>query len=99
MSNERGDIPDHVRVRCLRGFRGPVDGRFTNVNPGDVVTVTKELAVELRTANKAVMTQDPLKVQKDYLPERKRERIEQAEREREERLGRGAKKKDAEKAA
>lgn len=65
-------IPDMVRVRALKGFRAVVKGQYSIVNPGDVVTVAKATAIDLRQANKAVMTDEPEKVQKDYLPERKR---------------------------
>lgn len=66
-------IPDHVRVRALKGFRGHVDGRFQEVKPGEVVTVTKELAIDLRQSLKAVMTQDEVvRHPKGWLPERKR---------------------------
>lgn len=65
-------IPDMVRVRALKGFRSPVNGVFSVVNPGDVVTVPKAVAVDLRQSNKAVMTTDPETIQKNYLPERKR---------------------------
>ena len=71
MSNDT--IPDHVRVKVLRGFRGPVDGRFQEVKPGEVVTVTRELAIELRQSLKAVVTTDELaRHPKGWLPERKR---------------------------
>jgi hypothetical protein len=65
-------LPDLIRVEALKGFRGHVNGKFMIVNPGDVVTVSKALAVELRTANKALMTDKPERLQEHYLPERKR---------------------------
>lgn len=68
-------LPEIVKVKALRGFRGMVKGKYTNVNPGDVVPVDKKLAIELRISQKAVMTDEPEKIQEDYLPQRKRERI------------------------
>lgn len=65
-------VPELVRVRALKGFRAQVNGVFSIVNPGDVVTVAKAVAVDLRQSNKAVMTTDPENIQKNYLPERKR---------------------------
>lgn len=69
---EKTEIPDRVRVRALKGFRAHVNGQFSVVNPGDVVTVDKATAIDLRQSNKAVMTTDAERIQKDYLPERKR---------------------------
>lgn len=79
---ETTGVPDFVKVECLKGFRAHVDGKFTIVNPGDVVTVAKATAIDLRLSQKAVMTDKAERVQKDYLPERKRMRIgrEKAER-------------------
>ncbi len=65
-------LPEAIRVRAQKGFRAPVDGIFGIVNPGDVVEIPRALAMELRAAGKAVMTEEPLKRQKDYLPERKK---------------------------
>lgn len=65
-------LPEVIRVRALRGFRASIDGVLSVVNPGDVVEVPRTLAMEMRAANKAVMTEDPLKRQKDFLPERKK---------------------------
>lgn len=65
-------IPDMVRVRALKGFRAVVKGQYSIVNPGDVVTVPKATAIDLRQANKAVMTDEAEKTQQNYLPERKR---------------------------
>lgn len=65
-------LPDIIKVEALKGFRAHVDGRFTIVNPGDVVEVSRATAIDLRMANKAVMTDKKPMVQKDYLPERKR---------------------------
>lgn len=65
-------IPDMVRVRALKGFRAVVRGQYSIVNPGDVVMVAKSVAIDLRQANKAVMTDDAEKTQQNYLPERKR---------------------------
>lgn len=59
-------IPDFVRVKAQRGFRGIADGRFQEVKVGEVVEVSKALAVELRMSGKAHMTQEPLgKVKKE----------------------------------
>jgi hypothetical protein len=79
-TNAKGDqamandtIPDHVRMKALKGFRGQVDGRFQEVKPGEIVTVTKELAIDLRQSQKAVMTtEEVLRHPKGWLPERKR---------------------------
>lgn len=65
-------LPEQIKVKALKGFRGSVAGRFVTVNPGDVVTVSRELAVDLRQASKAVMTDEPENIQKNYMPERKR---------------------------
>lgn len=65
-------LPEQIKVEALKGFRGHVKGAFTIVNPGDVVVVSRALAVELRMANKAVMTDKPERIQENYLPERKR---------------------------
>ena len=65
-------LPDIIRVEALKGFRARVGGRMEIVNPGDVVDVEKETAVDLRMAHKAVMTEKDLKRQSSYLPERKR---------------------------
>lgn len=75
--NERVDImdpkvPEFVRVKALKGFRAKVKGVYSIVNPGDVVMVEGPVAVDLRVANKAVMTDEPEKTQVNYLPERKR---------------------------
>jgi hypothetical protein len=53
-------IPDFIKMKALRGWRGTVDGRFLVIEKGQVVMVAKELAVELRTYGKAVMTEEPL---------------------------------------
>lgn len=81
--NERVDImepkvPEFVRVRALKGFRAKVKGVYSIVNPGDVVTVEGPVAVDLRVANKAVMTDEPEKTQANYLPERKRSKAKEA---------------------
>lgn len=65
-------IPEMVRVRAIKGFRAPVKGVFSIVNPGDVVTIPKSVAIDLRQANKAVMTDEAEKTQANFLPERKR---------------------------
>lgn len=65
-------LPEMIRVRALKGFRASLDGVFAIVNPGDVVEISRTLAMEMRAANKAVMTEDPVKRQKDFLPERKK---------------------------
>lgn len=65
-------LPDYIKVEALKGFRAHVDGRFTIVNPGDVVEVSRATAIDLRMANKAVMTEKKPVMQKEYLPERKR---------------------------
>jgi hypothetical protein len=70
--NPNSQLPDIIRVRAVKGFRGPVEGRFTIVQPGDVVEIPRILAFELRAAGKAVMTDAELKRQKDYLPARKK---------------------------
>lgn len=65
-------LPDIIRVKVLRGFRGHIDGRFGIAVPGDVVEVPRELALQMRGAHRAVMTEAELKRQTNYLPERKR---------------------------
>lgn len=65
-------LPEIIRVRALKGFRAHVNGQFGIVNPGDVVEIPTVLAMEMRAANKAVMTDEDLKRQKSYLPERKK---------------------------
>jgi hypothetical protein len=65
-------LPEVIRVRAQRGFRGPIDGKFSIASPGDVVEVPRALAMELRGAGKAVMTDEDLKRQAGYLPERKK---------------------------
>lgn len=65
-------LHETIRVRALKGFRAIVDGQFGIVNPGDVVEIPRTLAMEMRAANKAVMTDAELKRQKDYTPERKK---------------------------
>lgn len=60
MSPNQG-LPDIIRVKALKGFRGLADGTFGIVNPGDVVDVPRELAFELRAANKAVAVTDERK--------------------------------------
>lgn len=72
MALAQDTLPDEIRVEALRGFRAHVNGRFIVVNPGDVVTVARATAIDLRMANKAIMTDKPMKVQENYLPERKR---------------------------
>lgn len=67
-------LPEVIRVRALKGFRAHVDGRFGIVNPGDVVEVTKEVAVDLRMGQKAVMTDAALHRDKNYMPEHKRQK-------------------------
>lgn len=67
-------VPEIVRVKALKGFRGLIDGSLGIANPGDVVDVPRDLAAAARFGGKAVMV-DPVteKVrQKDYLPERKK---------------------------
>lgn len=65
-------LPEIIRVEVIRGFRGTIDGRFSEVAPGDVVEVPRPLAMEMRAAGRALMTDKPLHRQKDYLPERKK---------------------------
>lgn len=65
-------LPEVVRVRAQRGFRGLINGKFDAASPGDVVDVPRALAMELRGAGKAVMTNEELLVQKGYVPERKK---------------------------
>jgi hypothetical protein len=65
-------LPEQIRVKAMKGFRAMADGQFGVVNPGDVVVVDRLVALELRAAQKAVMTDEPLKRQKDYVPERKK---------------------------
>lgn len=68
-------LPEVVRVRALKGFRAVIDGQMGIANPDDVVDVSRSDAVTLRFGGKAVMV-DPSKVevkrQKDYVPERKK---------------------------
>lgn len=54
------NVPDVIKMKALRGWRGMVEGQFRVVEKGQVVNVAKELAVELRTYGKAVMTDEPL---------------------------------------
>lgn len=65
-------LPETIRVRVQRGFRGLINGRFAIANPGDVVEVPRALAMEMRGSGRAVMSDEPLVTQKDYLPERKK---------------------------
>lgn len=65
-------LPEIIRVEALKGFRASIGGTFGVVNPGDVVEVPLQVAVDLRTAHKAVMTDKELRRQTGYLPERKR---------------------------
>lgn len=65
-------LPEIIRVRAIRGFRGLIDGQFGVANPGDVVEVPRALAMEMRSCGRAVMTDAEKSRQKDYLPERKR---------------------------
>lgn len=68
-------LPETVRVRALKGFRGLIDGQMGVANPEDVVDVPRDLAVTLRFGGKAVMV-NPAEVEKkrqtNYLPERKK---------------------------
>lgn len=66
-------LPEVIRVQAQKGFRAHVEGKFGVVNPGDVVEIPKVLAMELRAAGKAFMTDAELKRQKNYLPERKKQ--------------------------
>lgn len=70
--NPNQALPEIIRVRAQKGFRAHVDGQFGVVNPGDVVEVPRVLAMELRGAQKAVMTDAEKVRQKDYLPARKK---------------------------
>jgi hypothetical protein len=72
MQHPNQPLPEIIRVEALKGFRAVVNGQFGVVNPGDVVEVPLQTAIDLRVAKKAVMTDKDLKRQKDYLPERKR---------------------------
>ena len=65
-------LPDIIRVKVVRGFRGLIDGQFGVANPGDVVEVPRGLAMEMRGAGRAVMTNDDKHRDPKYLPERKR---------------------------
>lgn len=71
--NPNQPLPEVIRMRALKGFRATVDGQFGIVNPGDVVDIPRTLAMEMRAAGKAVMTEEQPKRQKDYLPARKKE--------------------------
>lgn len=67
-------VPEVVRVKALKGFRGLIDGSIGIANPGDVVDVPRDLAISVRFGGKGVMV-DPSteKVrQQNYLPERKK---------------------------
>lgn len=66
------DLPETIRVLARRGFYAHVDGTLGVVNPGDVVELPRQFAMELRAAGKAVSTDKPLKRQADYVPERKK---------------------------
>ena len=65
-------LPEVIRMQAQKGFRAHIDGKFGIVNPGDVVDVPRPLAMELRAAGKAFMTDADVKRQKEYLPERKK---------------------------
>lgn len=65
-------LPETIRVRAIKGFRGVIDNVFGVASPGDVVHVPRALAMELRGAGKAVMTDEQPKRQDNYLPERKK---------------------------
>jgi len=80
MKNPNQALPETIRVEALKGFRAVIAGQFGVANPGDVVEVPLQVAIDLRVAGKAVMTDKDLKRQKDYLPERKRQRIPEPQR-------------------
>lgn len=65
-------LPEIIRVRAIRGFRGVVDGQFGIANPGDVVDVPRALAMEMRACGRALMTNDEKVRNVKYLPERKK---------------------------
>lgn len=69
---QQSGLPEVIRVKAQRGFRGLVNGRFGVANPGDVVDVPRDLAMELRGAQKAYMVDEELKTQANFVPERKR---------------------------
>lgn len=67
--NPNQTLPESIRVRGQKGFYAHIDGKLELVNPGDVVEIPRALAFEMRAAGKAHMVSDPLKRQKDYVPE------------------------------
>lgn len=67
--NPNQTLPETIRVKGQKGFYAHIDGKLELVNPGDVVEIPRALAFEMRAAGKAHMVSDPLKRQKDYLPE------------------------------
>lgn len=67
-------LPEIIRVKVIRGFRGEIDGKFGTCAPGDVVDVPRALAIEQRHAGRCVAAtgdEEP-KRQLGYLPERKK---------------------------
>lgn len=68
-------LPDVIRMRAIKGFRGQVDGQLGIVNPGDVVDVPRDLALTLRYGQKAVMVEPTTQKKRsgaEWLPERKK---------------------------
>lgn len=61
-----------LRVKAIKGFYAVVGGQFGVVNPGDVVDLDRGTASMVLSAKKAELTQDTLKRQENYLPERKK---------------------------
>lgn len=75
-TNQQGGmaLPEVIRMRALKGFRGVIDGAWGIANPGDVVDVPRDLAMTLRYGEKAVMVEPQTKKvrQENYVPPYKR---------------------------
>lgn len=67
--NPNQPLPEIIRVKAQKGFYAHIEGKLSIVNPGDVVDIPRQLACEMRAAGKAYMVDEPLKRQKDYLPD------------------------------
>jgi hypothetical protein len=63
-----------TRVQATRGFRAHVNGQLIEVNPDDVVDLSVADAQMVVAAQKAMHVAADVKprIQKDYVPERKR---------------------------
>jgi hypothetical protein len=76
VQNMQGNaLPEIIRMRALKGFRGQVDGQWGVVAPGDIVDVSRELAMTLRYGQKAVMVEPSTEKKRaagPWIPERKK---------------------------